>query len=194
MTCSRIKRFSESNKQFVDDYGCYERSQNADVADVIEQGGLFVPTCSIIYRSVIMDHYPDYCKSCHVGDYPLQIMAAMKGKIYYFNDVMAVYRVDNQSSWVGRLAKEGGRDFWHGIKSEIRMLQGFCADYPQYKEFFENRIKNYIGCTIPDRRQNVELYRFFKKEIRQLSLKSRVGLYYDRSWLKRMFMVLKRKM
>lgn len=194
MTCSRIRQFSESDMQFVEDYACYDKNQYVDVVDVIEKGGLFIPTCSIVYRPEIMDNYPDYCKNCHVGDYPKQILAAMKGRIYFFNEAMAVYRINNPSSWVGRFAKEGHERYWAGIKSEIRMLLGFSTDYPKYKTSFENRIKNYIRCAIPDVNQNVELFRYYKEEIGRLSLKSRMELFYDRSRFKRVCARLKRKM
>ena len=85
MTCNRVKLFSvRKNKMIGEDY-CYENDSTIKLKDVIYRTGLFISTCSIVYRKSITDNYPDYCRKCAVGDYPLQIMAAMKGSIYYFN-------------------------------------------------------------------------------------------------------------
>ncbi len=197
MTCSRVKRFSESKQLFIDDYGCYNHSQYIETIDVIEKGGLFISTCSIIYRNKILDNYPEYCKQCHVGDYPLQIMAAMKGRIFYFNEIMAVYRVDNPLSWVGTLRKDSSFEKKiKGMRTEINMLQGFCLDYPSYKKYFENRINAYVISNFPNKKLKVESYREyrkeFKNEIKQLSLKDRINLFFPLCRYKRLYYIYKK--
>lgn len=196
MTCSRVDRFSESKQLFIDDYGSYEISKYVDPVDIIEKGGLFISTCSIVFRHNILKNYPEYCIKCHVGDYPIQIIAAMKGSVFYINDIMAVYRVERPLSWVGNLRKGFLNDkYLAGIRSEVKMLQCLCSDYPLYKKNFENRINIYVFSCCPNRKQNPQFYskykKEFKKEIRQLGLKNRIDLFFKTSGCKRLYYVYK---
>ena len=87
---------------------------------------------------------------CSVGDYPLQIMAAMKGKIFYLNSIMSVYRIENSNSWMGNqkwLSADDSR--LRVIHSRVNMLKGFSLDYPQYKKYFKNKIADEISRNMP---------------------------------------------
>ena len=86
MTCSRVKLYSNKLDKCIGECFCYPRSSKVDISDIVKRGGRFISTCSIVYRKSIMEGYPDYCLNCHVGDYPLQIHAGMKGEVYYLND------------------------------------------------------------------------------------------------------------
>lgn len=182
MTCSRVSLFSESKHHLVGETGCYIGSQVMNPADIIEQGGMFISTCSIVYKHEIQKNYPDYCRKCHVGDYPLQIMAAMKGMVFYFNDNMAVYRVDNPMSWIGKLSsRHTDSKYIEGVKSEIRMLLGYSKDYPEYTNSFEKRVKLFVLSNLPDKKKHKDLYKEYKsmlkKDIRQLGWKNRMIVF-----------------
>ena len=96
----------------------------------------------------------------------------MKDNIFYFNESMAVYRVENPNSWVGRQKeiKLSKKRLW-GILSEIRMLQGFKKDYPNYASSFSSRIKWFILQNCPNKLIDMYGYRLYCKtfinEIRQ---------------------------
>ena len=82
--CNRTKLYSEYRQQYIGENCCYDKSQTIDVRDIILKGGLFISTCSLLYRkSILPTTLPGYWERCHVGDYPLQIHAAMQGKVYY---------------------------------------------------------------------------------------------------------------
>lgn len=146
MVCNRTKRFSEKNHIFISDSSCMEKDGYLKVEDVIRKGGLYISTCSIVYRKKLQENYPDYCKKCHVGDYPLQIMAAMKGFIYYINDPMSVYRVHTSQSWTSRIQAQKNLSIQklQGIESEVKMLFYFANDYPNYKGIFYSRMAFYV--------------------------------------------------
>lgn len=167
MTCCRAKRYSQSRKEYVEDLFCYEQSQNVKVEDVILRGGGFIPTCSIVYRSYVKQNYPEYCLKCHVGDYPLQIMSAMKGKVYYDNNAMVVYRVDNPNSWT---AFFGGVDYkkkLDGIRSQFIMFDGFAKDYPQYSRLFFERTNNILILHVPIKLIQQRKYQYFRRLFRK---------------------------
>ena len=175
MVCNRTQLYSEKVHKAIGENYCYNQSQPVDVRDVICRGGMFISTCSIIYRANLKDNYPDYCRKCKVGDFPLQIMAAMKGNIYYFNDMMSVYRTDNPMSWMGGLGwtEENYEKRISAIRSVVSMLKGFSTDYPQYSNYFKNRIAHHINLFIPNRKKSkkirTQFYEEFKDEFKSFS-------------------------
>lgn len=179
MVYCRTKRLSVAQNSFLEDNCCYSESTYARAEDIILKGGLFVSFCSVVYRNGVKDNYPNYCVKCHVGDYPLVIMCAMKGKVYYINTPMAVYRTENSKSWVGRQKEPKlSEKRLNGIESEVKMLEGFKNDYPAYSVFFHNRIKRFIFSNLPNKRKDMDGYRMycvkFKNIINQFDLKYRI--------------------
>lgn len=75
----------------------YKKSRYTPLAHIIRDGG-FIPTASIIYRSNILDQYADFPKKCPAGDIKIQTYAALVGKVFYINEIMAVYRLVSTSS------------------------------------------------------------------------------------------------
>lgn len=186
---NRTKRYSERKKIFLSDNDNYEQSQYVRAKDIIEEGGLFVSTCSMLYLKSVIENYPQFCIKCHVGDYPLAIMCAMKGDVYYLNEAMSVYRVDNSNSWVGKQQSEKKMSLsrLNGIVSEVRMLQGFKTLYPQYSDSFNNRIYSFLLGNVPyrylDARGNKMFIETFSDELAILNKKRRAFFYLKASHL-----------
>lgn len=181
MVCNRTRLLSVRRKGFIGENYCYNKSRVVNPKDVIYRTGLFISTCSMLYRKSITDNIPDYWTKCKVGDYPLQIMCAMKGKIYYFNDMMTVYRVENPKSWMGQ-QNWGKLDFdrLEVIESQINMFKGFGRDFPQYKKFFNRKIANHINRFIPANRppQEVNQYlEYFREDIKNYNLIQKYDLW-----------------
>lgn len=156
MACNRVKLYSERKKQIIGDNYCYRKNHLLNIKDVIFRGGLYISTCSILYRaSVLNSKLPEYYTNCEVGDFPMQIYAAIHGGIYYFNDAMSVYRVDNSLSWMGK------QDWCSispkrikSVQSIISMFEGFSDDYPEYSCFFRQKTAQYINASIPNWRSS----------------------------------------
>lgn len=186
---NRTKRYSERKKIFLPDNDNYKQSQYVRAKDIIEEGGLFVSTCSMLYLKSVIENYPQFCIKCHVGDYPLAIMCAMKGDVYYLNEAMSVYRVDNSNSWVGKQQSEKKMSLsrLNGIVSEVRMLQGFKTLYPQYSDSFNNRIYSFLLGNVPyrylDARGNKMFIETFSDELAILNKKRRAFFYLKASHL-----------
>lgn len=202
MVCNNTELFSVSRNLIIGNNRCYELSREIEQRDVITQCGSFISTCSIVYRPQILINYPDYCKQCWVGDYPLQIMAAMKGRVYYFDEVLSVYRTENPISWSGRQKENLLSDKkLNGFKSEIRMLQGFQKDYPEYADSFDIRVRDFIFTNIPNRVDDPNGYskftKTFQKEISRLNFKWRIMLIWMTSkfsWTYFLFFSLRSKL
>lgn len=181
MVCNRTKLYSERRKKYIGENYCYHKSQVVNPKDVIYRTGLFISTCSVLYRKDIRDNIPEYWANCKVDDYPLQIMCAMKGKVYYFNEPMSVYRVENSNSWMGK-QKWGKLDKsrLEVIESQINMFKGFAKDFPQYEKYFNRKIANHINRFIPAKRPQEEINKyleFFRKDIEKYSLVQKFDLW-----------------
>lgn len=182
MVCNRTKLFSERLQQFIGENYCYKKSQIVDAKDVICKTGEFISTCSIVYKVTVMENYPDYCLKCKVGDYPLQIMCAMKGNVYYFNEIMSVYRVQNTNSWTGKTHWGKMNIQMREItKSIVEMFRGFAKDYPKYKTVFNDKIAVQINTRIPlwrsPQKEIIEYLDFFSDEIKDYSLRWRLDMW-----------------
>ena len=141
LACNSTYSFSVRKNKIV--HKDFKISEDIDllIDEVIMKGGLFIATCSFVYRKGARENYPEYCKECHAGDYPFQIWCALHGKIRCFHDIMSVYRVDNPNSWVGSsIEKRLSTNRMNGILSEVRMLQGYRNDFPNYYDNFSKRI------------------------------------------------------
>lgn len=181
MTCTRTKLYSEKEKRYYGEQYCRKKDGIINLVDIVNRTGLYISTCSIIYRREIMRDYPDYCKKCRVGDYPLQIYCAMKGTVYYFDKVMSVYRRFNTNSWMGQ------QDWNHFsmervnvINSQLDMFKGFAEDYPQYRTLFYDKLAEHINRNIPNRhvsKNEIDNYlAFFANDIKNYSIRWKVDL------------------
>ena len=182
MACNRTKLYSERKKKFIGENYCYNKSQIVNPKDVIYRTGLFISTCSILYKKTIKNNIPDYWAKCKVGDYPLQIMCAMKGKVYYFNEPMSVYRVENSNSWMGK-QKWGRLDKGRleVIKSQINMFKGFAEDFPQHIKYYKHKIVDHINRNIPGERPlQEEFLSYFKEDIEKYALIQKIDLWMIR--------------
>jgi glycosyltransferase involved in cell wall biosynthesis len=99
-------------------------SSNVDEVTTINDlaKGNYIHTCSVMYRNNLFDTFPDYFHKSPVGDYFLHLLNSQYGKIYYFNEVMAVYRIHETSYWSSKKQEERENiwiDFLQNIKGNF---------------------------------------------------------------------------
>ena len=71
-----------------------------EMKDAILGGGGFMATNSMLFHREYIQDRPEWMDKTPVGDVPLMLLLASKGKIGYIDDVMSVYRVMSSStSW-----------------------------------------------------------------------------------------------
>lgn len=182
MVCCRARMYSEKHKTFrkKDNY-CRHGDGDLTPEEIIRRGGYYIPTCSVIYRTdVRRNNFPIYGRKSPVGDYPTQIWLAMKGKVYYFDTPMAVYRVDNPSAWSGKkdALKSYSEKELDAFRRQVDMLKGFAKDFPQYAkpcfrraEFFIN--SKFRSCHAKDP-ENQKILTYFKEDIKQFGILGRI--------------------
>lgn len=93
----------------------YEASHEVRPEEVIEQKSGIWPTASMVGRKEIW-----FCNSfffeCGIGDWPVQLYAAACGKIYYFENVMSVYRYMLPGSWSANTYQNTAKKLIHCAK------------------------------------------------------------------------------
>lgn len=119
------------------------------VDDIVKGGGLYVPTAGIVYRKSVKDDYPLCCINCHVGDYPLQIMCSLKGKVRYFSDKMVAYRYVCGNSWTANNQKRNYNEKIGAWISELDMLDGLdqYSNKIHHRCFMERQLTYIFECA-----------------------------------------------
>lgn len=69
------------------------------ILDVLNGGGGFMPTASLMIRKKIINDLPDCYDKSPVGDYFLQISGAISGGAMYLPVLTCVYRLNSVGSW-----------------------------------------------------------------------------------------------
>jgi len=144
----------------------YDEDCDIPVKDMIKGGGLWVQTPTLVFRKDLYKNFPDYCWNCHVADYPLQIWAALQGKVRYFKDRMACYRLMSTGSWSSRqlrsrisiaFSKKYLAYLIRGWESELAMLKGL-DEYTEgkYHDTFLRSEAMYIWGNILKYRANTK--------------------------------------
>lgn len=169
LACHACNLFSEEKGKNVFEQHSRQGDGELFIVDVIRRGGLFICTCSIVYRRELKMNNPGYCQKCHVGDFPLQIMSVMKGKVMYFDRLMGTYRINNPQSWMSKNDRENCLSLkkLEGMRSEVNMYKGFAADYPECKSLFKDRIAFYLTYRTPIKREAPQEYTLFVNEFHQ---------------------------
>ena len=92
------------------------------IKDFILSGGNFMATASMVFVTKLGFGYRAWSKSCKVGDGPLMLTLAERGRVGYINEVMCCYRVAAQGSWTQRILMDKKKkrehykqtlQFWH---------------------------------------------------------------------------------
>ena len=145
----------------------YPESCDVPFSDIVSEGGLWIHTASIMYRPELLNPYPDFCRNCHVGDYPLQILMGVRGKVYFIAERMVVYRFMNPTSWTKKNSIPNISRYPQYL-SEIKMLQGMNQlTEGKYCDLFYKRIASYSLITA---KRCHSLAKLFIKEIPEIPL------------------------
>ena len=179
MVCNRTKMYSQLKQKYVGEYYCEHGNTLLKAEDIINRGGLYISTCSIVYRGNLLKNYPDYCKQCVVGDWPLQIFMALNGFVYYIDKCYSVYRIDNNNSFMGNNSfRQNPSKRFRVMHSILQMLNGFFNDYKSCQTVIRKKKIQYLLMCFPHYNSSWKLYNeycdVFKDEINKGSIVDRL--------------------
>ncbi|SHI63383.1 glycosyltransferase family 2 protein [Flavobacterium terrae] len=81
--------------------------------------GNFMHTPSVVYRNHLFKNFPEYFALSPIGDYFLHMLNAKHGKIKYYKDYMAVYRIHETSYWSSKQQLDR-ENIWIGFIENIK--------------------------------------------------------------------------
>lgn len=111
-------------------------------SEIILGGGDYGHTSSFLFRKELIKDFPDWYIKYPSGDTPLRLLAAAKGKIYYIDKKMSIYRKGISGSWTDRM-KDNNKfiDHW---KKGITLYQ----EYDKYTNYKYSKLINKRISTI----------------------------------------------
>lgn len=118
-----------------------EPSHIIEPEELIEQKSGIWPTASMVGKKEVLICEPFFFE-CGIGDWPMQLYAIAKGKVYYFNNVMSTYRYMVPNSWSARTTNGDLTGIIHSMKM-VDFL--FC-----YDNYTERKFHDYIVARIND--------------------------------------------
>lgn len=119
-----------------------EKDRDVSLEEIIlEKKGRIFQYATIMVKQEYFCQRQDWMRHFGVGDTPLAIYAATKGKVRMLADVTAVYRNHAEGSWTSRF----GNDLQYKTKAFARMIDGLSrfneATDHQYEEVVSRRIQ-----------------------------------------------------
>lgn len=134
------------------------RPQNIPSNDKFEMkhailgGGGFMATHSMVFHKELILKRPEWMDESPVGDIPLMLLLASKGKIGYIDDVMSVYRVmSSANSWSASMQNRARRKKHHFVI--LKMWSDFdnWTDKKYHRFVVQKKMKNrwnyFKGCV-----------------------------------------------
>ena len=90
---------NDSRKNFIHRPKNIPKNSKFEIKHAILGGGGFMATNSMVFLREHLNNRPEWMNKAPVGDGPLMLLLASKGKIGYIDQVMSVYRIMTGNSW-----------------------------------------------------------------------------------------------
>ncbi|WP_370456230.1 glycosyltransferase family 2 protein [Planomicrobium sp. YIM 101495] len=142
------------------------------VEELIEGGGEFVATNSILLAKEKIEPLPEFFHRAVVGDYPLVIYGGLQGAVHYMDRNMSAYRVGVSGSWTQRelatVEKKGAH-----MQEIARMLDEIneYTDYRYDRSIRVTKERNELHLLLEQGRVAEAKKGKYREQYNQLSLK-----------------------
>lgn len=128
-------------------------SKTFSTEEVIKGGGGLFATNSIVYPRKFDADKPMFYRIAPVGDYPLVVLLALKGTVYFIDEFMSAYRVGVSNSWTDREMASLRQRVKHFEKiSEMLDELNRFTEYRHNNAIKETKEKNQFNILIQERR------------------------------------------
>lgn len=138
------------------DFKDYNEStpETTTIYDLIKGNYIHTPTC--VYRNGLFGKYPDEFLEFKFGDWPLNLLNALHGKIYFIPEELGAYRVYANGVWSLKSLKKR-------IKIAIQFLKEVQPFFPvQYAIEFKHSRRNYTKYLVKQYFHRSEWRNLFK--------------------------------
>jgi len=113
-----------------------------DIKDAILGGGGFMATNSMVFLREYIIEPPEWMAKAPVGDLPLMLILASRGKMAYIDEIMSVYRIMTENSWsMSTQNKEKSKEHHYAV---LKMWDDFdkWTDKKYHYLVFRKKMKN----------------------------------------------------
>ncbi|MCK4882472.1 MAG: glycosyltransferase [Candidatus Omnitrophica bacterium] len=138
--------------------------------DLLE--GYPFPTCSSVYRNTRSGEFPPEFDKIPFGDWPLHVLNAESGDLYYIDEVMSVYRVHEGGMW-----SVGGK---HCYDLFIKQARWNIIFYEAVNKHLGYKYDKLIKGRIRAQRRNIRHHYLEKYKSAVVSLFPRAYAFYRR--------------
>ena len=147
---------AEYNPDFVSNN---DDKASSDIYDVLNRGW-FMSTCSLFFRNIKL---PPGFENLYIGDYPLHIFLADKGKLGFINETIAVYRINHK-----------------GYTSNVLKVK----DFEKRKKNFVDELflYNYLNQISGNKYQAIfqeKIYHAVHNYLRSISINEKARFFYE---------------
>lgn len=175
--CAHASMWLDCNTGILKEYRPYDTSRVLTEEEVLLQPNGNLSTASLLYRREIWFRDDAFPKA-DVEDVLLQWYAVLKGYVYYFNEIMSVYRYSHEGSWTSDVIKNKDKYYIHSFK-----MLNFLNEFNRYtQEQYCNYIKKmtlpYVNIALQVYSDYLSIsrrlppldndYRVYEKEIERL--------------------------
>ena len=96
--CVHLSNWDENG--IIEPRGCQVKTScDLSIEESIRNGGLYIATASYLYRPELVQEQPEWRRVARIGDFPLQILCGLKGRVHIIAENMCVYRFCSIGSW-----------------------------------------------------------------------------------------------
>jgi glycosyltransferase involved in cell wall biosynthesis len=157
-TCfHNAKTIQGTNKKKSWNYCEFNEDQSFSLTDILKRN--FIPTASSMFRNYINEDFLSRLRIVKADDWFIHVFNAEKGKIFYINECMSVYRSHSNGQWAGLNKNERIR---FGINTIFEMNRAF--DY-KYENEFKNVLVDY-SISLKDSVGLRSIFRYMKSKIK----------------------------
>lgn len=100
----------------------FDKECDVTPQQVILGGGEYCASASLCYRAQYAFDWPHFREIANVGDYPLQVLLALRGNFHYFPQIMSGYRLGRAGSWTA-MTREDAEKRYASLRATIRWLE-----------------------------------------------------------------------
>lgn len=111
-----------------------------------------IPTASMVFKREVIDDLPTWFSSIYSGDLTLSLLSINKGRVYFSNEIMSVYRVTFNGSSASSIYKD---------KMEFVYSQHLKL-FTYFNEFSNFKYNTTIVKKIVSLRKEIEFLKIFK--------------------------------
>lgn len=143
------------------------------VEEIIKGGGGLFATNSMVFPTRYRENLPAFYHISPVGDYPLMINFALRGKVFFMGEIMSTYRECVPGSWSLKFIENNAIQIkhWMKINEMLDELNGY-TNYDYDLSIQMTKTKNDYHVYLLERRLTQIKWKEFKKYFHALPLKT----------------------